>query len=348
MANISVTDAQGLFTKALVDVYKERPKPTGFLRSFFPSVESATKEVSIEVQRGTEKTAVDVVRGTEGNRNTFSKSTEKIFIPPFYREYMELTEIHLYDRLYGATQINDGIFAQYINNVADNLMDLQAKIERSYEKQCAEVLELGTVTLNAATSIDYKRKSGSKVDLGGGNYWATGTNDPFATFDAGMTNLSKTGKITTGVGRAILGETALRDLMANTKFQARQDLVNMKLDSVSEPLMSAEGAVYHGTVTAGAYRVELWSYPQYHDVAGVSTPYVNAKKVILMPANTRFKLSFAAVPQLITPNSLPTKGAYVFGEYKDERLTSHIMDIKSAGLAIPVAVDQIYTVQVVA
>ena len=41
-------------------------------------------------------------------------------------------------------------------------------------------------------------------------------------------------------------------------------------------------------------------------------------------------------------------GAYVVGEYLDERNTSHVIEIKSAGIAIPVAVDQLYTVQVLA
>jgi hypothetical protein len=67
--DISVTDARGLFTKMLIDVYQERIKPTAFLRSFFPSETSPTKEVAIEVERGFEKIAVDVFRGTEGNRN---------------------------------------------------------------------------------------------------------------------------------------------------------------------------------------------------------------------------------------------------------------------------------------
>src|ERR1017187_8822852 len=107
MPSISTTDAKGLFTNTLIDVYKEKIKSTNFLRSFFPTVESPSLEVSIEVQRGFEKTAVDVVRGTDGNRNTFSKTTEKIFIPPFYREYFDATQLQLYDRLYGATEIGD-------------------------------------------------------------------------------------------------------------------------------------------------------------------------------------------------------------------------------------------------
>ena len=103
--NISTTDARALFTKMLVDVYRERTTPTSFLRSFFKVKEGRTKEVSIEVQRGTEMIAVDVERGTEGNRNKFSKSTEKIFVPPYYREYFDATDLDLYDRMFGTGEI---------------------------------------------------------------------------------------------------------------------------------------------------------------------------------------------------------------------------------------------------
>jgi hypothetical protein len=40
-------------------------------------------------------------------------------------------------------------------------------------------------------------------------------------------------------------------------------------------------------------------------------------------------------------------GEYVVSEYLDDRKMTHDIDIRSAGIAIPVAVDQIYTAQVV-
>lgn len=348
MPSIQTTDAQGLFTKKLIDVYKEKRPVTNFLRTFFQTVEAPTLEVSIEVQRGFEKTAVDVVRGTDGNRNSFSKSTEKIFIPPMYREYFDATQLQLYDRLYGATEINDAIFAAYINSVADSMMELQNKIERSYEAQCAEVLELGTVTLVSNDSIDYKRKSASFIDPGSGNYFANASTDPFKQIEEACVFLRQVGKAGGGTFIALCGQTALSDLLGNTIFQKRQNLFNMALDAVVTPQFGPTGATFHGTITCGSYKVQLWAYPQYRDVNGVSTPYLNDKKVIVIPQNPQFKLAFGSVPQLITPNTMPKMGAYVLGEYKDERSASHIMDIKSCGLAVPTAVDQIVTLKAVA
>lgn len=348
MANIATSDARALFTKMLIDVYKERTTPTAFLRSFFTVKEEVTKELSIEVQRGTEKIAVDVERGTEGNRNKFSRSTEKIFIPPYYREYFDATELSLYDRLFGSTEIDDGIFTAFLEQVADKLRLLQDKIERAYEVQCSQVFETGIVTLNAGINIDFKRKAASLVN-NSGSPWTTGTNSPYTHLEAGATFLRQTGKASGGVINAIMGSEALTAFLGNTIVKERADVRNFFLDLVRAPQKNSVGGALVGEVSAGSYQFRLWTYPEFYDnAAGTSTPYINAKKVILLPEAPRFVLGFAAVPQLATVNGGVKKGAYIVGDYIDERMHKHVFDIRSAGVAIPVAVDQIYTMQVVA
>ncbi len=356
MGQIATQDVRALFTKTLVDVYQERIRPTSFLRSFFPEDTSPTKEISIEVERQGEFVAVDVFRGTEGNRNTWSLSTEKVFVPPMYREYFDATQLDLYDRVLGSQgNAQAPLFAALLNKVSDRLSTLQDKIERAYEIQCSQVLETGIVVLNAGTNIDFKRKAASKVDLGatgGGGYFAANS-DVFAQFAKAATFLRTVGKAADITFNAIFGETALTDFLANTKFTARQNLFNMALDQVLAPQRDATGAAYHGTITAGGYKIQLWSYPQNYDtlVSGVLTAnnYINPKKVHVIPVKPRFKLAHAAVPQLIgEPGQLPVQGSYIIGEFMDPRKAVHDFDIQSAGVALPVAVDQIYTMQAVA
>lgn len=350
MPSIQTVDARALFTKMLIDVYRSKPVPTNFLRTFFPTVTSNTLEVSIEVQRGLEKVAVDVVRGTEGNRNSFSKATEKIFIPPLYKEYFDATELQLYNSLFARTEINDATFGAFLDDVANNLTTLREKIERAYELQCAQVLQTGIVTLKSATSIDFKRKAGSLVDLGSGNYFANNV-DPFVVLEAGCTFMREKGKASDGIFNAICGSTALADLLKNTVFTTRQNLFNMALDSVQGPVRDGmTGANYHGTITCGAYKVQLFSYPQsYDDASNVAQPYIDPKKITLVPITPRFKLAFGAVPQLLTSGGkVPIQGDYVFKDFTDERLCTHDFEVSSAGIAIPVAIDQLYTVKVVA
>jgi len=348
---IPVQDARGLFTKYLIAKYKERTTPTQFLRSFFRVVESGAKNLSIEVQRGTEKIAVDVERGTEGNRNSFSKSTEKMFEPPYYREYFDCTTIDLYDRLFGTSgTIDETTLSDYISALADKTQTLQEKIERGYEKQCSDVLQDGIVRLSAGTNIDFKRKADSLVDLAG-SYWDA--NDPYPSLETAANFLRKVGKAGGAVFNLICGSSAINALLTNDEFKERAKFVNIMLDTVSPPQRNSIGAALHGMITIGSYQARLWTYPQFYDNAsGVSTPYLNEKKIVMIPENPNFVLGFAAVPQLLklSGNTMPqtTKGAYVISEYVDERLSAHIIDVKSAGVAIPVAVDQIYTAKVLA
>lgn len=346
---ISTTDARALFTKKLIDVYRERPVVMGFLRSFFVDKIESTKELSIEVQRGTEKVAVDVIRGSIGNRNQFAKSSEKIFVPPYYREYFDATDLSLYDRLFGSTEIDAGVFTAFLEQVAEKLGMLQDKIERAQEIQCAQVFLTGIVELINGTNIDYKRKAASLVDLLAGNYWTTNTVDPNEVLEQGSEFVRTKGK---GQGinyNVLLGSEAYNAYVNNDIVKERADIRNFALDAIRAPQRESTGGTLHGEVAAGSYKYRLWTYPEFFDnAAGDSVPYLDPKSIIILPENPRFSMGFAAVPQLVTDGIGVIKGKFIFGDYIDEREATHDYDIKSAGLAIPVGVDQIFTAQVVA
>lgn len=346
---ITQTDLRRLFTQALVSIYKERNEPTAFLRSFFPEKIEGTKQLSIAVIRGTEKVAVDVVRGTIGNRNTFSRSTQKVFIPPYHREYFDATELDVYDWLMTAKDISASMISNFSNQVAEEMKDLVSKIERAHEIQCSEVLQTGIVQLAKDTNIDFKRKAASLVDLGGGNYWVTGSVSPYATLELGAKFLREEGKSSTALYNVIMGTTAYTDFVNNDIVQKRADIRRFNLDDIAAPQRNSVGASFNGMVSAGSYQFAIWTYPQVFDnAAGDSTPYIGDKNIVILPQTPKFVFGFGAVPQLPQLGGGVRKGKFIFGDYVDERASTHDFDVKSAGLAIPVAIDQIFTAQVVA
>jgi hypothetical protein len=350
MPTISTITARAEFTNALVTAYKERTAPTNFLRSFFRNVEKSTNSISIAVQRGTEKIAVDVERGTNGNLNKFNRSTEKIFVPPYYSEFFNINELDVYNTLFTQQDIEISIFADFLTEVVEKMAILQDTIERAYEKQCADVLTTGIVSLNAQTNIDFRRKAASLVDLGAGNYW-TDAIDPAVSFNAAGDFLRKTGLSNSTTLDAILGGNLITTLLNNASVKARGAIFQYGLDKIVMPTPTATsvGSTFHGQISAGVYQVRLWSYNQYYqDAAGVSQPYLDPKRVIVLPQNPNFILAFAAVPQLPSANGgIIRKGAYLFDDYLDARKKNHIMEVQSAGVAIPVSVDQIYTMKVI-
>ena len=248
MPTITTKEARGIFTKALIAVYKERTAPLSFLRSFFKTVEKTTLELSIEVQRGTEKIAVDVMRGTEGNRNSFGKSSEKIFVPPYYSEYFDITSIQLYNSLFGSEDgtISDAVFSDFMADVVDKLRMLQDKIERAYEKQCADVLQTGVVTLVNGDSIDFKRKAASLVAYAVGNNFADDTKNPYSVLGIGADFLRSVGKSQGGIINAIMGSTALSAFQNNAIVKGRADIKNVSLDTIHLPQRNSVGGTLHG------------------------------------------------------------------------------------------------------
>lgn len=341
---ISTTDARGLFTKKLVAVYRERKRPLNFLRSFFANEEAYTKEVSIEVERGRELIAVDVERGTEGNRNQFTKSTEKIIIPPYYREFFDITQLAIYDRAIGSS--DPGAFAALLSETTDRIGTLQDKIERSYEKQCGDVMQTGIITLNNGITIDYRRKPGSfVVKTPGSTTWDQANVSPYDDIQAGCEFIRTIGKSTGGQFNAIFGDAAWTAFLKNNVVTGRNNIFHINLDAIAPPQMNAMGALYQGRITCGSYIVDMWTYPEIYETLsnGVKTQskYINKNNVIILPQVPKFVLAFGAIPRLLDQPA--QKGAFVVSDFVSERLVSHIYDIQSAGVAVPVAVDQIYT-----
>jgi len=356
MANLSLTEARNFFTKQLIASFKEIPVVSALGRSFFPTVETGVSEISIEVERGTELVAVDIIRGAEGNLNKSTKSTERIYETPLYDERINMVSTDVYKSLFVNSNgsVNESQMLNYVEKTAEDMLKLRNKIERAYEYQAWQVLVDGIVTSAVGDNIDFKRKAGSKVTVAGGAEWSVTTVDPRAALQAGCTWLRTNGLVNAGVYNAILGESAFAALIANPKFQAVGDVRTFeKLTMINEPQKNSVGGVFHGQISAGSYLINLWTYPQYYtNSSGVATPYLDPKKVVLLPDTTNFRLAFATCPYVFSDNGTdvvrPMRGAYQLYDSVDKNKRAHYFGVQSSGLAIPVAVDTIYTVKVLA
>ena len=346
MANISPQDAAGLFTKSLIKVYRERTTPTSFLRSFFNEKGYGTKEVSIQVRRGTEKIAVDVERGTKGNRNAFSRSSEKIIVPPLYSEYFNATELDLYDRMFGTDGINEAQFMKFLDDVIEKITELRAKIERALELQCSQILQTGIVTLNSGDNIDFKRKNASIVS--GASYQFSNSVDPHKIIQKGCEWIRKNGKYGGGVFNVIFGDDAIMKFLEND-FVKNERMTTVPIDIIKAPQRISDGTL-HGEISAGAYRARIWSYSEFYDTeSSTNLPYIGTKNMIILPEVTDFEIAFA-LPPMAPAEALErnlTDKYYVF-DYENREESSHKFFVKSCPIAIPVAIDTIYTAEVVA
>jgi hypothetical protein len=356
---IPVQEARGVFTRQIVARWNELSElaPKGFLRSFFTKKTSETKEISIEVMRGTEKIAVDVMRGSEGNRNSFSKSAEKIFVPPFFKEYFDMTELDKYDLVFGmnATDVSSNTVASVIDAALEKTNILKYKIERRYELMAAQIFTSGICTLVTGDNIDFKRKAASMKVYTAGEYIKNASIDPRLYLEAGATFLRTTGRSGAAVFNVILGSRAFTDL-TNNPFIKNEINKNIKLIELNMPQVNSEGAAYHGQISAGSYIFNLWTYPEtYDNASGVATDYIDPDYMIMLPTTgNQLVYSFAGVPMIVRdrrnaefPEFITQEATdYALYNYLDARKMTHDFGIMSAGVPVPVAVDRIYSAKV--
>lgn len=353
---IPIQQARGIFTQTSLGKYQEMIPAPAFLSSFFTPKTTTSKYVSVEVQRGNEKIAVDVLRGTSGKRNSFTRSTEKQYMPPFFNENFDATSLEFYDQLFGANlNPTRHVIGGLAVNVAEKLLLLRAKIDRAKELMAAQVFETGVVLLNNGDNVDFKRKAGSKVD-NSAHPWSTTTTDIESQLIAAGDFMRKTGKNTSKILNLILSSKGLVALKKSDYFKDNANFRQVQLIDIKIPQVDSRGASYHGQITAGSFIFNVWTYDeQYLNVSGTSTRYTDELNAIVIPTvGHNFIYAHAGVPAIITdkanaefPNYITQMASeYWVNNYIDKQRKAHIFELMSAPLPVPVTVDMIYTMQI--
>jgi hypothetical protein len=341
------------FTQTVIAIYKENAPVGSHFSSMFEPVPTESKYVSIEVERGTEKIAVDVNRLGGGNRNTFSKSTEKIFLPPMYDEFFDATGLDVYDKMVNSPR-NAKLTGSTAVGVAKKLLELQKKVRRAEELQAAQVMETGIVVLKNGDNIDYKRKATSKVDAGGaGGYWTVTTTD-IETQLKNIGNFFRTeGKSNVNTIDMTLSGAGYIALKKSDYFKTDANYNNVQLNDIRKPEKRPSGVVYNGQISAGSYIFNIWVYDEtYEDNAGATQRYMAENQAAFSPVSgVEFNAAYGGLPTVINDPARVEFPKYIsnvasrfmiYNEISQNR-TSHLFGIRSAPLYVPVTVDRIYT-----
>jgi len=351
MGLIPASQARRLFKQETVAFFSDRRPVQGFFRSFFKQIETASRFISIEVERENETVAVDVLRSTGGNRNSWDRKTQKVYDPAAYDEYFDATDLDCYDDLFGVDDngnVNSIAFGKFLEQANSKMEGLFNKVDRAYEIQAMQALVNGIVVLKNGDNIDYKRKAASIVAYNAAWNWALTTVDPNDKIKEGCDFINDTGKVTSNVFNIIMAGDVYQAYINNAKVQARSLQVQWGMDALVPAQKDAEGKIYHGQIAVDNYNLRIWTANgSYKDPAtGVQTRYMPAKKLLILPELTNNVLTYGLVPQLATDGQPIKKGKFVTYDYPDKRKATHEMGVKSCGLAVPVAIDQAYTVQV--
>jgi len=350
---ITLNQHRASLTQALVAQFLDQAKvKTGF-GAFFPAKTTQAKQISIEVERHGKPIAVDVQRCTDPIRNVFSKSTEKIFVPPYFHESFDFTLCQSYDVTFGRGVVPQGSFTQSIFQEANKeLLAIQNKIKRAVLLQQAQVLINGIVTLKNGDNIDYKRKAGSMVtkSVAAEKWTAPTTSDPVKDLKAAGEFLRGTGNSGASELNAIMGSQAFENFMASSKVLALGDIRNVNRVAIDMPMMdNVSGLTLQAKVGAGDFIVYVWTYNEtYENASGVETRYLDTNTVVVLPTDFVGNTVYAGLPAVMGDAISGQYIANVEAEFlvydvidQKKRAWEYIVD--SAPLVVPVSVDRIYT-----
>lgn len=356
---ISLAQHRALVTQKLIGTFNDATRPKMGLGSWFPSETTTTKAVSIEVKRNRKLAAVDVERGTDGNLNTFGRSTEKIYVPPFFKEFFNFSDLDVYDRTFGAGLAPvPADYRTMINGANEYLMTLRDKIEVAIEIQRSQALQTGIVTMKNGDNINYGRKADSIVDLGSGNYWGESGVEVIKTLEEGVKFCRQEGKSNARIYDVILGDAALVALRSDEKILKLLDIRNLNIGNIGTTMFNdVTGLSLQGGLTLKNAEVRLWTYDDFYELAdGSNKEYIEANNIVMIPSDFKGKQAFAGVPAIMQDtqngefNEWVTKVASEFyvNNFVDQKKAAHIFQIYSAPLAVPFSIDRVYTAQVLA
>lgn len=346
-------------TKKVIGRFSDSVAPKLGLSSWFPAETTTSKQVSIEVERNRGLIAVDVERGTEGNLNTFGKHSEKIYIPPFFKEKFNFADLDVYERTFAqgmAPGANE--YVSMLRTAGDKLNVLRNKILRAKEKQRAQALQTGIVTMKNGDHIDFKRKADSLVDLGAGNYFGEAGVDILKVLAEGVKFVKREGKSASVSFDAVVGSRVIGAILSDEKLLKLLDNQNLSIGALGTTRFNeATGLNYHGRLNLKNGTVDLWTYEDtYEDAQGNHIEYITDNNVVLLPRDFVGKHAHAGVPAIIRDSSnaefpqwiSQVAAEFYINNYVDPKAAAHLFEIMSAPLAIPFSVDRIWTAKVLA
>lgn len=365
---ISIQEHSALLTSKVIGSFNEEiPVREGF-SGLFPSETTPSFYVDITVKRGTGRAAVDVQRFAEGNKSKMSVSTEKKYLPPFYKidyDYSR-SDIYLTTAAYGLT--NSASANKLMrDNALEAVMSNKDEIVRAIRKQQADVLQTGIVTIKNGDNIDYKRKAASIVNVDTlGDYWNLATATPVDDIQKGLKFLREIGK-SSGLAsvNVVMRDAAFTAFMNTT--QVKGDATNPnglgmlrrieRIDIGMPEFSEASGMAYQGRLAAGDFVVNVWTYNEtYEDASGNQVYYLDAGNVIMIPTDFKGKTVFGALPAEVmstvggVTEMVPgiVEKDFLLRGYSDRKTLSSTLELTSAPLVIPFTIDKIYTMKVLA
>ena len=288
------TDSPVELSRALIKAYK----PQGFFRSMCKTVTHATKGFLIDVSEKTRVMAPYVRDDEDGKFVAREGYTTLQYVPPKVGPKRNITGRDLELRAAGQSVVdisadNANPEAVASSLVVEDLLDMQASVERREEQQIVEILTTGKLNTGIGADIKAPIPSENIVTLNANDKFDAANADPIKW----MRSISRKKVVLHGgaaVGKAVFGGDAFDAFLQNSAVKTLLDNKRIELGSVAPRQdQMFPGVTYQGTIGG----VEIYTYDEYYfdDKQKKDCPMVPEDRVILIGGNPRFEMHYGAV-----------------------------------------------------
>ena len=303
-----------LATKNMIQVFNDfmLTRPKKFLSNMFtvrPGNVSDQDEVEIDIVRNGRRVAVDVTPGTGPRMNKSGRYQTRKYAVPLYDEADSVHAQDLLKRLAGETPYQQsGTMAKLQGSIIHKQIQLVDMIERAEELQAAQALTTGIITLTnqiqGSVSIDFQMRPTHLITVG--TAWSNVAAGIIADLIAAGKVVREDGNVK--IARLFCRGAVIENILNNTEIKARNLFTVSDRQTFVMPTDAPAGGTFHGIISAGDLRLELWSYDGfYENSSGTVTYYIPLDKVVLLPKQEElvFNKVFAGVPVILPAQNDP-------------------------------------------
>ena len=344
--------------KKIIDIgFNKKINPTGFLTNFFEPVQLKGFKVEIHGKSVKAIYSVDVKKGTGGRRYDLGSFDSKEFEVPEYNDFTTLTEEDLVK-----IQFGESPYEQTIANIADMAIDkydtFSAMQRLAEEKQAADALFQGKIVLSDGSVIEFNKKDTHNISKSSTKW--NSTSNPIDDLEKGCDLCIKDASLTTSEFNFISSGTVVQTLLSNENVIKSSNWNNgIQRTQINIPEEKSPGASFHGQLSCGSKKVNIWSYDRYYEVPsgfgfaneGSKFGFIPTGRGLLLPSNPSFKRYYGALADIneVNNNTTTVPGfsltlkqqqqlPYIYAELKNGSAYI-IVGEKSRPLVVPIDID---------
>lgn len=341
--------------------FQRLTRPATFLRdTFFTNVQRfETDSVLIDVQKNTREMAKFTDSDDKFHRNKQLSYTTYSYTPPYIKEsigigpkdLMKRTPGELLMTNIGADNVRAMRFADAVRTAMLRLDDMVPRVEE-WQASCA--LFNGKISFGGTfKDVEFPLADSHVIDsLAAADYWDKDGSDPFSQIMSDyIPILSDSDGLAPDI--MVLGSEAAGAFLANAKVRGTGGAftaMNVSLGNLT-PAPPDRGLQKLGQINSLGLDVYAYS-AKYKDANGDLQPYVPAKKMLLTNSAARMDRLYGAIMDIQAVTGALPQGMNQTDRFFTSELVSdpgsYELRVQSAPLLVPVDVDSILTVQVLA